>query len=276
VPGHRRRVGEAQVDVLVTVGVAHPGAPGGDRLDREAAGPLGHPAHRHAAEERAPRPREALPRGGAVAGEGLALGGEEAGDPVGADARDGARAADDARSVAREGFRRPWAKPPAMNETTISRTLVKSPPELWAELSDPAALGRRLGSFGPIRITRAEPESTVTWEGERARGTVELEPSGWGTKVTLAATVEGETVEIEAAPPPEPEPALEPEPGPRRPRLAFWRRRTTPLVPPPPPEPAREPEPEPPASEAADGVDAVLTAALDALGSAHHRPFSRG
>jgi hypothetical protein len=69
------------------------------------------------------------------------------------------------------------------------RTLVKSPPELWAEISDEAALGRRLEPFGEIRITRAEPESTVAWEGDRARGTVSLEPSGWGTKVTLAAEV---------------------------------------------------------------------------------------
>jgi hypothetical protein len=161
-----------------------------------------------------------------------------------------------------------------MNETTISRTLVKSPPELWAELSDPAALGRHLDSFGPIRITRVEHESTVSWEGERARGTVELEPSGWGTKVTLAATVEGETVETKpaaAAAPPLPPPEPEPEPAPRRGRLTFWRRR-----PPAPLEPVRAatPEPEPPAT--GGGVDEVLTAALDALGSAHHRPFSRG
>src|SRR3712207_8062279 len=67
------------------------------------------------------------------------------------------------------------------------RTLVKSPPELWAELSDPAALGRHLGEFGEIRITRLEPEDTVAWEGDRARGTVRLEPSGWGTRVTLTA-----------------------------------------------------------------------------------------
>jgi hypothetical protein len=153
-----------------------------------------------------------------------------------------------------------------MNETTISRTLVKSPPELWAELSDPAALGRHFDPFGPIRITRVEHESTVSWEGERARGTVELEPSGWGTKVTLAATIDGEAVEMDAAAPP---PPPDPEPAPRRGRLAFWRRR-----PPTGLEPAGGTEAEPPAS--GGGVDEVLTAALDALGSAHHRPFSRG
>ena len=61
------------------------------------------------------------------------------------------------------------------------RTLVKSPPELWAELSEISALARHLGEFGEIRITRTEPESVVEWEGDLASGSVRLEPSGWGT-----------------------------------------------------------------------------------------------
>ena len=104
---------------------------------------------------------------------------------------------------------------------------MKSPPELWAEVSDVEALAGHLGAFGEIRITRLEPETTVAWEGDRARGTVELEPSGWGTKVTLTALIEGERedepepaaapepvarVEPEVAPEPEPEVAPEPEP----------------------------------------------------------------
>ncbi|MGI8800980.1 MAG: hypothetical protein ACR2KV_02245, partial [Solirubrobacteraceae bacterium] len=75
-----------------------------------------------------------------------------------------------------------------MAELQAQRTLVKSPPELWAELSDPESLGRRLSDFGEIRITRLVPEKTVAWEGERASGTVELESSGWGTKVRLTAS----------------------------------------------------------------------------------------
>ncbi len=74
-----------------------------------------------------------------------------------------------------------------MDDLNAQRTLVKSPPELWAEISEVEALTRRLGEFGEIRITRIEPETTVAWEGDRIRGTVTLEPSGWGTKVTLAA-----------------------------------------------------------------------------------------
>ena len=68
-----------------------------------------------------------------------------------------------------------------MPELEVSRTLVKSPPELWAECSDAASLARHLGQFGEIRITRLEPETAVAWEGELASGTVRIEPSGWGT-----------------------------------------------------------------------------------------------
>jgi hypothetical protein len=75
-----------------------------------------------------------------------------------------------------------------MKQSTATRRLVKSPPELWAELSSPDSLGRHLSEFGGIRITRVKPETTVAWEGERASGTVELTPTGWGTKVILTAT----------------------------------------------------------------------------------------
>jgi hypothetical protein len=71
------------------------------------------------------------------------------------------------------------------------RTLVKSPPELWGELSDQAALARHLAALGKIRIVASEPEQSVEWEAETAHGKVEIKPSGWGTKVTLSATVDG-------------------------------------------------------------------------------------
>lgn len=87
-----------------------------------------------------------------------------------------------------------------MTEHVASRTLVKSPPELWAECSDAASLARHLDQFGEIRITRLEPETAVAWEGERARGTVRIEPSGWGTKVILTVVpVADEEVAAEAA-----------------------------------------------------------------------------
>jgi hypothetical protein len=137
------------------------------------------------------------------------------------------------------------------------RTLVKSPPELWAEVSDPGSLARHLGEFGEIRITRMEPESLVIWEGEKAAGRVELEPSGWGTRVTL--TAEAAMVEAPAPEPPEP------------PRQGFWAR----LFRRPAPEP-EPPEPDPPTPAIADEQgDAALNEVLDTLGAAHHRPFSR-
>ncbi len=183
------------------------------------------------------------------------------------------------------------AKPPPMTELQASRTLVKSPPELWAECSDAASLARHLDGFGEIRITRLEPETAVAWEGERARGTVRIEPAGWGTKVVLTAMAEG--AEGEAPPPPaRPDPAVietpaqESTPAERKRRFArlraYWRgeRLAVPEPAPPahdPPEP--EPEAPPAATEAptseASETEAALAAALDSLGQAHHRPYSR-
>ena len=155
------------------------------------------------------------------------------------------------------------------------RTLVKSPPELWAELSDMTALARHLGEFGEIRITRTEPETVVEWEGDLASGSVRLEPSGWGTKVTLTAL----PVMLEPPPAPEPEPEPVPEPPPAPPPRGFFARLFRRSAPEPDPVPVvvAEPQPAPdplPAIEAATGA-AVLSNALDALGAAHHRPFSR-
>jgi hypothetical protein len=100
-------------------------------------------------------------------------------------------------------------------EHKASRTIVKSPPELWAECSVAQSLARHLGEFGEIKITRLEPETTVAWEGEHASGTVRLEPSGWGTQVTLTATPIVVAVVPEPVVEPELEPvAVEPEPEP--------------------------------------------------------------
>ncbi len=84
----------------------------------------------------------------------------------------------------------------------VQRTLVKSPPELWAEISDPDSLARHLGEFGEIRITRVHPEQKVEWEAENgdASGTVLIKPSGWGTKVKLTVTRELAAVTTTSAP----------------------------------------------------------------------------
>ena len=206
-----------------------------------------------------------------------------------------------------------------MPDLTAKRTLVKSPPELWEELSEVEGLAKHLGAFGEIKITKLEPEHTVAWEGEHASGTVSIEPSGWGTKVTLHAELpEGAEPEPEPEPvaaEPEPEPVAaepepveaEPEPEPTKQRRGFWAWLFMPRTasqatepepepepvepepvatepePEPDPEPEPEPEPEPKLDpEPNDGpLDSerarlVLDEALDALGAAHHRPFSRG
>ena len=121
------------------------------------------------------------------------------------------------------------AKRSRMTSLQASRTLVKSPPELWAELSELESLARHLGEFGEIRITQVDPESRVEWEADRASGTVRLEPSGWGTRVVL--TVDTPEASRE-------EPALEPEPVAAAPERE-------PVAAAPEPEPvASEPEPE--------------------------------
>ena len=233
-----------------------------------------------------------------------------------------------------------------MPEHVASRTLVKSAPELWAECSDPASLARHLGAFGEIRITKLEPETAVAWEGEDVRGTVTLEPAGWGTRVILTALEEGSATAgtapaaggvpaqepaqepavavpspdieepavaeeelkvpvVEEEPPvAEEEPPVVPDPPPA-PRPGFFarlfgRRRgaekprvdgnSDPVPPDPeaaddPPAaalPTRrrqvsappQPDPEPPAPPAPQA--SALVEALDSLGRAHHRPYSRG
>jgi len=220
-----------------------------------------------------------------------------------------------------------------MADLSAHRTLVKSPPELWSELSEVESLARHLGELGEIRITKVEPETTVAWEGEQISGTVALEQSGWGTKVTFTAAVpepDSPAVEAEAPPAQETAPAAEAAPTadaaaaaePERaaaaepeaaeaeePRRGFWarlfgrRRDPDPVAdaePEPPaavapeavaPEPVAPAEPEPvatidpepplvaetrPAAPDAEVVLRVLHDTLDALGQAHHRPFSRG
>ena len=163
-----------------------------------------------------------------------------------------------------------------MPSLEAKRTLVKSPPEIWAEVSDAGALARHLGEFGEIRITRTQPESVVEWEGDLASGCVRLEASGWGTKVTLTA----EPVAAEPEPEPEPDPQPEPEPAPEPPAKVPWwsrfrRRRDVAEAPAPGPEPEPAPAPAPAPRIEPERAQAALTSVLDTLGAAHHRPFSR-
>jgi hypothetical protein len=213
-----------------------------------------------------------------------------------------------------------------MTDHQASRTLVKSAPELWAECSDAASLARHLGRFGEIRITRLEPETAVAWEGEHVSGTVRLEPSGWGTRVTLTArgsepplsaiedppgacadADEEPAAEagddrspslVEAGSSADPPPPAAVKPGFLARLFARWRLAPAPA----PPEVKRDVEAaaeddlltnaapagpgsagDPVSSRHADGLadgdavdpPAVLASALESLGQAHHRPYSR-
>jgi hypothetical protein len=140
------------------------------------------------------------------------------------------------------------------------RTVVKSVPELWAELSEVALLAPMLGHFGEITITRAVPEATIEWASELAHGRVELEPSVFGTRVLL-------TAELASPPPAVAEVSRPPKQG----LLARLLRRA-PAAAEPVPASAERGSPAPLDPRLAQGA---LTAVLDEIGTARHRPFSR-
>ena len=183
----------------------------------------------------------------------------------------------------------------------VQRTLVKSRPELWAALSDPGVLAQQLGAFGEIRITRTEPETAVAWEGELASGTVALEASGWGTRVTLQAEAIDGSAPLALDPAPDRSVTETPAPAERAPaaapRRAWWarllRRPTaeTPAPPSPGPSPGPSgppaPVPAPPSPGPSPGppgapapgpqiaVEPVLERMLEGLATDSKRPFSR-
>jgi hypothetical protein len=67
-----------------------------------------------------------------------------------------------------------------MATVEVERTLVKSPPELWDELGTEQALSRWLGQ---VRLRSQDPPHRLEWDSDIARGVIELESSGWGTKI---------------------------------------------------------------------------------------------
>ena len=119
-----------------------------------------------------------------------------------------------------------------MPSVEVSRTLVKSPPELWAELE-----GDRLAdAVGAVTVRPTEHERELAWEADGARGTARLEPSSWGTKVTLTAEIE----EVVA-------------------RQGLWARLRG----------------QPPGAPPHPDLEARLGDVLDRLGSDHKKPFAR-
>jgi hypothetical protein len=70
-----------------------------------------------------------------------------------------------------------------MPSVELERMLVKSPPELWDELFADG-LSRWLGQ---VRVSSEEPPNRLRWDSEVASGVIELEASGWGTRVRASA-----------------------------------------------------------------------------------------
>lgn len=117
---------------------------------------------------------------------------------------------------------------------------MKSPPELWAELE-----GARLGStLGATKVKTTEPERELAWEADGTAGLARLEPSSWGTKVTLTAWVEEHEARVADQ--------------------GFFGRLFK----------KRAPDAPPPAG-GHDDLEERLSGLLDELGSAHKKPFIR-
>ena len=79
-----------------------------------------------------------------------------------------------------------------MRRIEVSRTLVKSPPELWEELQGDCLSE----AVGEVTVEARKPEEELAWSADGARGQARIEPSGWGTKVVLTAEVEEQVAEL--------------------------------------------------------------------------------
>lgn len=78
---------------------------------------------------------------------------------------------------------------------TASRTLVKSPPELWEMLDQhermQGLMSALVGHATEIHVAERRPEARLVWEAhshiEAARIEVEIAESGWGTQIEVSA-----------------------------------------------------------------------------------------
>jgi hypothetical protein len=69
----------------------------------------------------------------------------------------------------------------------LERSVVKSAPELWDDLASKSRLN---GWLGEVRVSAAYPPYRLEWEARGASGVIELEPSGWGTRVRVQAEMD--------------------------------------------------------------------------------------
>lgn len=74
---------------------------------------------------------------------------------------------------------------------TASRTLVKSPPEVWERLDHPermqGLMSALVGHTAEIHVYEREEESKLAWKADDAWIKVEIAEKGWGTNVSVSA-----------------------------------------------------------------------------------------
>jgi hypothetical protein len=88
---------------------------------------------------------------------------------------------------------------------SASRTLVKSPPELWQLVDQPdrmqGLMSALLGRATEVKVNERKPESMLRWQavgdGEEAWIEVELAEKGWGTRVEVSAEAPSEPTTLE-------------------------------------------------------------------------------
>jgi hypothetical protein len=88
---------------------------------------------------------------------------------------------------------------------SASRTLVKSPPELWELIDQPdrmqGMMCALLGRATEVTVDERKPESVLRWQaagdGEEAWIEVELAEKGWGTRVEVSAESPSEPTKLE-------------------------------------------------------------------------------
>ena len=143
---------------------------------------------------------------------------------------------------------------------TASRTLVKSPPEVWEQLDHPGRMqglmSTLVGHAAEVEVYERVEESKLAWKADDAWIEVKIAEKGWGTNVSVSAENGTQPTKLEgwldavldelATPTKRPfEGMTESDSEPEPPKLEV-----------PQPEPEPEPEPEQPEPEVTPAAQA--------------------
>jgi hypothetical protein len=84
---------------------------------------------------------------------------------------------------------------------TASRTLVKSPPEVWEQLDHAGRMqglmSALVGHAADVEVYERVEESKLAWKADGARIEVKLAEKGWGTNVSVSAENGQEPTKLE-------------------------------------------------------------------------------